>query len=293
MHAGGASSLWGVSVDQDGNIYWCDPQAYVVRKVTPTGQKAIVAGSEGERYFPSRHLSGSEIGDGGAATEAILSRPMSSVLDEEGNLFIADDFVIRKVTPDGIISTYAGIYTKWQRGYYEALDCFSTPGPASDKRLMMPRHLTIAPDGSLYFLNSVGIARISTDGEYSPVYRGGTWDSVLGTNGIETAELGSYDIKCFDLDSRGDIYIAAGPHGTYNMGSSALPNIYHISSNGVATRIAGNDQEHVLLTEPRHVNGVGPLTAGKAIQVGSVSVDDQDRVWIHSRSGWAALRASG
>ncbi len=49
-------------------------------------------------------------GDGGRAIDALLNRPHGVAVDSAGNVYIADteNFVVRKITPDGIISTIAG-----------------------------------------------------------------------------------------------------------------------------------------------------------------------------------------
>jgi uncharacterized protein (TIGR03437 family) len=49
-------------------------------------------------------------GDNGPATQAVLNNPVGLALDAAGNLYIADsnEFRIRVVTPNGIISTIAG-----------------------------------------------------------------------------------------------------------------------------------------------------------------------------------------
>jgi len=84
-------------VDTRGNLYLTDDHR--VRKVTPDGLINTVAGG----------LS-ALVGDGGPATSAQLKMPRGIAVDQEGNLYIADAFDsrIRKVNPDGIISTIAG-----------------------------------------------------------------------------------------------------------------------------------------------------------------------------------------
>ena len=50
------------------------------------------------------------LGDGGPATSATLSRPKDVAVDSAGNLYVADtnNSRVRKISPDGIISTVAG-----------------------------------------------------------------------------------------------------------------------------------------------------------------------------------------
>jgi len=88
----------------DGSIYFNDDAALgyslspVVKKVSPTGTLSTVAGN-GTRGFT---------GDGGPATAAQLVVPQGVALDSGGNLYIAGGNRIRKVAPNGIITTYAG-----------------------------------------------------------------------------------------------------------------------------------------------------------------------------------------
>src|SRR5712692_494673 len=91
----------GLALDAVGNLYIADVYNSRVRKVDAvTGIITTVAGT-GKPGFS---------GDNGKATAAQLKLLVGVVVDGAGNLFIADFYNhrVRKVTPDGIISTYAG-----------------------------------------------------------------------------------------------------------------------------------------------------------------------------------------
>jgi sugar lactone lactonase YvrE len=136
----------GLAFDATGNLYIADVLNNRVRKVGLDGTIATVAGT-GQRGFS---------GDGGKATEAQLNAPARVVLDGEGDLFISDFFNhrVRKVTPDGIISTYAGsgaVDVVTTTGFAAKNGGFSgDSGPATDARLNGPVGLAVDMHGNLY-----------------------------------------------------------------------------------------------------------------------------------------------
>ena len=90
------AQLWGpegVALDSQGNLYVSEWFNHCVRKVTPDGTIATVAGTGKAGYS----------GDGGPAVKAQLNTPTGLVLDAFGNLFIAEwnNHCIREVTPMG------------------------------------------------------------------------------------------------------------------------------------------------------------------------------------------------
>jgi sugar lactone lactonase YvrE len=98
--------------------------------------------------------------EGAAASDAELSRPHMAMADDAGNIYIADKeaHAIRKVTPAGTITTYAGT------GTAGAVD--DTPGPATQRALANPNGLFVRGDGTLYILDldHARIRKVTPDG---------------------------------------------------------------------------------------------------------------------------------
>ncbi len=91
------SNPWKSAVDPLGNIYVADRDNHRIRKISTDGMVTTVAGS------------GSGFADGAAAT-AKFNQPIDVAVDAQGNIFVADNsnHRIRKITPAGIVSTFAG-----------------------------------------------------------------------------------------------------------------------------------------------------------------------------------------
>ncbi|HAS40916.1 MAG TPA: hypothetical protein DCS93_10570 [Microscillaceae bacterium] len=128
----------GIALDAQGNIYFADTQNHCVRKIDQnTGIITTVAGI-GESGFS---------GDGGLATQAQLHTPTSVVVDELGNLYIADseNNRIRKVAlQTGIISTFAG---NGEFGFTANAE------PAINAKFRTPTFLAIDKSQNLYVID--------------------------------------------------------------------------------------------------------------------------------------------
>lgn len=90
----------GVAADAAGNLFISDTRNHRVRRVSRSGVITTVAGNGTAGYG----------GDGGQAANAQLNLPYGLAVDAPGNLFVADlqNNRVRKVTPDGNITTVAG-----------------------------------------------------------------------------------------------------------------------------------------------------------------------------------------
>jgi sugar lactone lactonase YvrE len=122
----------GIVADPSGNIYFSDTLSYRVRRLSAEGTIATYAGTGVQGYG----------GDGGPATEAQLAGPYGLALDRLGNLYIADtpNQRIRRVSPDGVIGTFAG---SGARGFA------GDNGPATAASLRDPNAIAMDSQGNV------------------------------------------------------------------------------------------------------------------------------------------------
>jgi sugar lactone lactonase YvrE len=182
----------GLDVDAAGNLFVADFAHNRIRKISPSGVITTVAGN-GDYGFS---------GDGGLATSAALHGPYDVAVDKNGNLFIAD-FVnqrIRKVLPNGVISTIAGT---GESGYS------GDGGPATSAKLWLPRSVAVDDGGNVYIADTENdrIRRIDVAGTITTVAGGGPFgNDPLGKNVRLDAPTG------VAVDASGYVYIAQAGH---------------------------------------------------------------------------------
>lgn len=90
----------GIAVDSSTNIYVADTANYTIRKITFVGtnwQVTTLAGTPG--------VSGTNDNTGNAAH---FSAPAGITVGPDGNIYVTDQYVVRRVTPAGLVTTLAG-----------------------------------------------------------------------------------------------------------------------------------------------------------------------------------------
>ncbi len=94
------NSPLGLAVATNGTVFVSDCGNHLIRAISPGGAVMTLAGDPG--------VWGSEDGLGAAAR---FNGPVGLALDDQGNLFVSDsnNHTVRKITPDGVVSTWAGI----------------------------------------------------------------------------------------------------------------------------------------------------------------------------------------
>ena len=136
----------GIFIDEKGVIYIADTNNHVIRRVGIDGVITTVAGTGDPGYS----------GDGGPATEALIRDPWDVAVDSRGNMYIAGNYnqVVRRVDPDGIITTYVGT-GKLGEGSVGGEGAFNgEDGEATKVDLFRPRGLALDRSGNLYISDS-------------------------------------------------------------------------------------------------------------------------------------------
>ena len=215
----------GVAVDSAGNLYLTDVGNHMVFKASADGTLTILAGN-GIQWFS---------GDGGPATSASLALPEGVAVDGAGNVYIADEenHNVRKVSPDGTITTVAG--TGIPTGFIDGeggdpADDLGDGGPATGASLSQPNGLAVDGAGNLYIADEENhrIRKVTTSGIITTIagtgQKGFAGDSGLAISAQLEQPAG------VAVDAAGNIYIA----------DSVNQRIRKVGLDGIMTTVAGN-----------------------------------------------------
>jgi uncharacterized protein (TIGR03437 family) len=252
----------GVAVASDGTIYIADTENDRIRKVGTDGIISTIAGA------------GAFLGDGGDSTLARLNggQRFDVALDRSGNLYILDggDRRVRKVTPSGTISTFAGngrtsisgdggpainasfanpsgIAVDAQGNVYISdgrLRVVAPDGTISTLAGVNAGFLTIDASGNLYVLNNAGVSKVTPTGAVSHIAGNGqagySGDGGPAVNASFGAFVGG---------------IVAAPDGSLLVADSANNRIRRIDPQGIITTVGGDGNFGA------NCNGASPLAS--------------------------------
>jgi len=223
-----------VVVDQAGNVYITEQGNNDIRKVAPGGSVSTFAG-KGPAGFIN-----------GAATDAEFNVPQGLVVDNAGNIYVADsqNNVIRLITPTGAVSTYAGDGT---RGYVD--------GPGATAEFSQPTALAIDKSRNLYvtdFGNNV-IRKISSTGVVTTFAGNGSAGltdgagtvaefhnpvgiTIDGSNNLFVTETVNSDVR--EITPSGQVStFATGLNGPVRVTIDGSSNLYVTSTNHIIQKI--------------------------------------------------------
>jgi sugar lactone lactonase YvrE len=201
------NALAGIAVDGAGNVYVAD--GHSIRKLSTDGRVTTMAGVA------------SEWGNNdGARAAARFNSPQGLAADAAGNVYVADrdNHAIRKITPDGTVSTLAG----------SALLPGAGDGPGSRAGFFRPSAIAVDASGNVFVADTRNftIRKISSTGVVTTL--AGRADEQGNIDGpAQSARFGF--IEGIAVDTAGDVYVADN--------SSHV--IRKLSTRGVVTTVAG------------------------------------------------------
>jgi len=168
-----------VGVDGQGNVYVADFNNHLIRKISPVGFVTTLAGKLSYQC---------DYADG-QGTDAKFCSPYGIAVSVDGNVFVADGNLIRKITSDGNVTTYAGAAIDEQGGDTQF-------GHIADLAVDMQGNVYAADNGNY------NIRKITPDRMVTTV-AGGTYGYVDGQGDAASFLF----FKGIAVDANGNIYV--------------------------------------------------------------------------------------
>jgi sugar lactone lactonase YvrE len=171
-----------IATDEEGNVFIADAQNNRIRKISVSGIVTTLAGSD---------TAGFKDGKGKTAQ---FNFPCGIAVDKLGNVFVSDgsNFCIRKITPEGWVTTIAG---KKQQGNLDGV---------SDVALFeFPTDMVVDGQDNVYVLDLSRIRKISPQGTVSTIA-----GSIDGFQDGEGASAKFFTPDGLGIDAQGNIYVA-------------------------------------------------------------------------------------
>jgi len=203
----------GVALDSSGNIYIADTNNNRIRKVSSAGTISTIGGNGNASFY----------GDGSPAGQASVHAPEGLAVAADGTVYIADtsNQRVRKIAPDGVISTVAGT---GQAGFG------GDGGQGTAAALNQP--VSVAPDcsGILYIadLGNGRVRAVSPQGYISTV--AGNGSSGGGGDGFAATGAPLAGPQGVAVDGAGSLYIAEAGGNT----------LRRVGTDGTISTIAGS-----------------------------------------------------
>jgi Secretion system C-terminal sorting domain/Putative Ig domain/NHL repeat len=174
-----------VALDGLGNVMVVDRSNHMIRKIDSDGDVTTFAGT------------GAVGMDNGNVATATFKFPDAAVTDSDGNIFITDqsNHSIRKITPEGIVSTFAGTGS-----------IGSNDGDGATASFYYPAGITVDSDNNLYIADfgNHKVRKITPDGMVSTFAGTG----VAGSNN-GSAELATFNgLTGVTMDSQNHLFVA-------------------------------------------------------------------------------------
>lgn len=181
----------GPALAADGSLYVGDTMNHTIRKISPGGNVTTFAGKAGE--------SGGADGVGAAAR---FFEPESPAIDRNGVLYVPSGDTIRRIAPDGTVTTLAGKFG----------ESGTADGPGSSARFNDPWGAAVDGSGNVYVADSGNhtIRKISSGVVTTLAGLAGSSGSADGAGSGARFKTPAY----VTVDSAGTLFVADGDNHT-------------------------------------------------------------------------------
>jgi streptogramin lyase len=251
----------GVAVDGSGNVFVADTGNFTIRKITPVGAVATLAGTVG--------VGGSADGTGAAAR---FFFPYGIAVDGSGGVYVADTYnhTIRKITPAGVVTTLAG--TAGASG--------SADGTGAAARFNNPYGIAVDGSGNVYVADTYNhtIRKINPAGVVTTI--AGAAGSNGSADGTGAAAHFLYP-RGVAVDGSGTVYVADTSNST----------IRKITPASVVTTLVGVPSSVQVgnVTGPLPASLVPPFGVAVDPATGSLYISVDSAVLVASNSAPLAI----
>jgi sugar lactone lactonase YvrE len=218
------NDLAGLAIDAGGNLFAVDSFSHVVRKITPAGVVTTLAGQAGS--FGTAN---------GTGSIARFNSPFGIAADASGNLYVADTVneTIRRITPDGTVSVFAGSTLGGN------LD-----GTGASARFFRPQGIALDSAGNVYIADTFNhsIRKLSPAAVSSTLAGGG--GNFGSTDGAGTVARFNRP-RGIDIDSQGNLFVSESfnntvrkitPSGTVSTFAGQAGAFDYVDATGTAAR---------------------------------------------------------
>ncbi len=249
--AAGTPSPVGIAAAGDGRLVIPELSANRVRVVAASGTITTLAGT-GVGGFS---------GDGGQAAAAQVNGPRDAAFDAAGNIYIADsdNDRIRKIAPDGIITTVAGSGVRGFSG---------DGGQATAAQLNNPVGVVVDTAGNIYIADALNlrIRKVATNGVITTIAGNGA-SGISGDGGPATSAsfIRPDDVRINGLGAI--LVVDSGGH-----------NVRSIDSSGKIATIAGNGT-------PGNSGDGGAATSAQLATPIEIAIDPFNNLYISDAGG--------
>ena len=259
----------GIAVDASGTVYVADSCNHTIRMITAGGVISTLAGSSINRGFMD-----------GTGSGASFDTPGGLAVDGSGNLFVADTLnnTIRKVTPGGVVTTFAGAPGVWG----------SFDGIGTGASFNLPGSVAVDGAGNVYVADTYSntLRKITAGGVVSTL--AGTVSTMGHSDGVGAAATFNFP-GGIAVSSNGIVYVADTCNHTIRKGIGQVVTTVAGSASDFGT-LNGTRQGYSLALDSSVLNGATGLAADDH---GIVYIADTQNQLILQRSGSGSATVAG